>query len=228
MVENTDVIVKVNPRARRTVLRIDPLQRAAILTLPSDGQRGRAMAYARENAGWIADQLSRLPPPAPFAPGGLAPVRGTPHALRRAARPGAARFHSGPPAELEVYAPSEDRFAARVRRTLIAEAREDLGARSNVHADALGVRIAGITVKDTRSRWGSCTYEGRINYSWRLICAPPEVLDYVAAHEVSHLIERNHGPRFWALVRRLVGDSRAERAWLRTHGASLFAVGAER
>lgn len=107
------------------------------------------------------------------------------------------------------------------------EARAELTAAANGFADTLGVDIARITVRETRSRWGSCAANGALSFSWRLICAPPAVLTYVAAHEVAHLIERNHSARFWAVVDRLVGDPKAEKDWLKHNAAALFAIGAE-
>ena len=104
-----------------------------------------------------------------------------------------------------------------------AEARRVLTERAAVHAATLGVRFGRIAIKDTRSRWGSCSSHGNLNFSWRLIMAPEAVLDYVVAHEVAHLREPNHSPRFWALVEQLCPAYRARRAWLREHGRELAA-----
>jgi len=93
------------------------------------------------------------------------------------------------------------------------------------HAAKLGVQIGGITLKDTRSRWGSCTAQGQLSLSWRLIFAPPHVLDYVCAHEVAHRLEMNHSPRFWALVEQQSPHRHAATLWLRQHGAALLRVG---
>ncbi|MEO0818259.1 MAG: SprT family zinc-dependent metalloprotease, partial [Pseudomonadota bacterium] len=101
----------------------------------------------------------------------------------------------------------------------------DLGDAVDTHCRALGVEARRIAVKDTRSRWGSCTSDGRLSFSWRLVCAPPEVLDYVAAHECAHLLEMNHSDRFWAHVERICPDWKHHRTWLRTHGRDLHAVG---
>jgi predicted metal-dependent hydrolase len=116
-------------------------------------------------------------------------------------------------------------FADRVMRFLKAEARRDYENSVAVHCDRLGVEARRVTIKDTRSRWGSCTSDGRLAFSWRLILAPVPVLDYVAAHECAHLIEMNHSDRFWALVRKTYGDHRPARRWLKQHGAGLHAFG---
>ncbi|MBE0554766.1 MAG: M48 family metallopeptidase, partial [Rhodobacteraceae bacterium] len=92
------------------------------------------------------------------------------------------------------------------------------------YAGLLGRRVTGITLRDTRSRWGSCTAAGRLMFSWRLIMAPPAVLDYVAAHEAAHLVEMNHSPAYWAVVGRIFPGWQAQRGWLRRHGPGLHAL----
>ena len=119
-----------------------------------------------------------------------------------------------------------DGFSRRVTAWLKRQAREVLTARSAVHADRLGLPAPTVSLNDARTRWGSCTTgAGAIRYNWRLILAPEGVLDYVAAHEVAHLLEANHGPRFWAVVERLSGDPSAARRWLKDPGAALHALG---
>jgi hypothetical protein len=120
----------------------------------------------------------------------------------------------------------DDAFAHRVLNLLRREALADLAARTAVHAAALGVPMPRVSLNDAGGRWGSCTpARGTIRYSWRLIAAPPSVLDYLAAHEVAHLKEANHGPSFWALVERLYGDPRPARDWLKREGAALHGLG---
>ncbi len=113
----------------------------------------------------------------------------------------------------------------RVTRYLKKQAKADLTRAVTRHCDTLGVEYKAISVKDTRSRWGSCTSDGQLSFSWRLIMAPPKVLDYVAAHECAHLLEMNHSPKFWAHVAKCVPDWKRQRAWLRTHGAGLQSAG---
>ncbi len=116
-------------------------------------------------------------------------------------------------------------LSRRVMDWLKREARRDLQAAVARHTEALGRKHTGLRVGDARSRWGSCTAAGVLTFSWRLVLAPSHVLDYLAAHEVAHLAEMNHGPDFWALVDRLDPRHRAARAWLKQHGAGLHAVG---
>ena len=92
------------------------------------------------------------------------------------------------------------------------------------HTEQLGKPAAGLRVKDTKSRWGSCTSDGKLSFSWRIAMAPAHVLNYLAAHEVAHLEEMNHGPKFWALCRRLCPDTDTAKAWLKRHGSALHAV----
>jgi predicted metal-dependent hydrolase len=114
-----------------------------------------------------------------------------------------------------------DAVRAAVERVARAEARRVLSDEVAVAASALGVRVAALSIRDPRTRWGSCTSTGRLSFSWRLVLAPPEVLRYVAVHEVCHIVEPNHQPAFWALVERLMPGWRAQRLWLRRHGPEL-------
>ena len=127
-------------------------------------------------------------------------------------------------------------FARAVVRQLKRHALQVLTERTEVHARALGRPMPKVAVADAKGRWGSCRPArqasrsvkgdtGSIRYSWRLVLAPFEVADYVAAHESAHLLEANHGPNFWAHVRRIHGSEKTPRAWLRQNGARLHAFG---
>jgi hypothetical protein len=113
----------------------------------------------------------------------------------------------------------------RVRDHLISLARQELSRRARLHAARIGRPIARVTVRDTKSRWGSCSAKGSLSFSWRLVLAPDNVVDYVVAHEVAHLAEMNHGPRFWRLLRSLAPDSAAPRTWLTRHRNLLLSYG---
>jgi predicted metal-dependent hydrolase len=115
-----------------------------------------------------------------------------------------------------------EHLARRVTDFLKAEARREIALRTRAKAASLGKPVTAITIRDTKSRWGSCNSAGRIAFSWRLIMAPEFVLDYVVAHEVAHLAELNHGVRFWRLCASLTeADPKAARAWLKRHGPEL-------
>ena len=222
------VRLAVNPRARRVSVRICPTRREAIATAPSRRQLKQALAFAAERAGWIAHELARLPQGMTLLPGARAPLRGVMHELVCEHGRAAPRIELGAPPRLIAPAPAAELFEARLVRFFKAEARRDLEARVAAHARTLNARPGKIQVKELRSRWGSCTMEGALSFSWRVVLAPPFVLDYLAAHETAHLIEMNHSRRFWNLVRRCIPDYERGRAWLHDHGCALHAVGMAR
>jgi len=218
----------VNPRARHVSVRIDPTRREAIATAPSKRHLKHAAQFAAERAGWIASELARLPLGVSLSPGSIIPLRGEDHVLAYEHGRGPARVEPGLPPRLVVPAPDVALFEARLLRFLKDQARQDLIDRVATHAVALGVRPERIQVKELRSRWGSCSVDGVLSFSWRLILAPSFVLDYLAAHEVAHLREMNHSRRFWAHVKRCMPDFETGRTWLHEHGSALHAVGLAR
>ncbi len=219
------VRVKINPRARRIQLRIDTRHREAVAIAPSKSKVPAVLAFASERAAWIAARLDELPDTHALTPGTLAPLRGDMHEIVLA--PGGRSVviddRTDPP-QIQSPGPA-DKTPARVRGFMKAAARMDLSIRVGVHARTLGVQPASISIKDTRTRWGSCSSAGNLNFSWRLICAPPYVLDYVAAHECAHLLEMNHSRRFWGHVETCIADYDRARTWLNAHGRALHAVG---
>lgn len=220
------VRLRRHDRARRYTLRVLAASREVVLTLPPRGTLKDARAFAERNGAWIAARLSRLPQPVPFAPGCEIPVRGAPH--RIAHRPGlrgTVWVEAGGDTPCLCVAGAAAHLPRRLRDFLKREAKRDLEAASRRHADALGVALRRVVVRDQTSRWGSCSSTGVLSYSWRLILAPPHVLDYLAAHEVAHLREMNHSRRFWRLVERLCPDWRRAKAWLDAHGTRLHRYG---
>jgi hypothetical protein len=212
-------------QARRYTLRVQAANRAVVLTMPMRGSVREARAFAERSGGWIAARLKRLPQAIPFADGLELPLRGTPHRIvHRAGVRGTVWAEAGDPPLLCV-AGDRAHMARRVRDFLKREAKRDLDAASRRYAAILGVAVKRISVRDQASRWGSCTAAGVLSYSWRLILAPPYVLDYLAAHEVAHLVEMNHSPRFWAILARICPDWERARGWLNTHGTALHRYG---
>lgn len=209
-------------RARRISLRIDPRGGAVVVTLPPRAGRTAGMALLMNHADWVARRLAALPGPVPFADGALVPLHGVEHRIRHL--PGlraGVRVADG-----EILVSGEAGFLPRrVGDFLRAEARRALSELVGHKAAAAQVKAERITVKDTRSRWGSCAASGHLAFSWRLVMAPPHVQDYVAAHEVAHLRHMNHGPRFWALVEHLTPHTESAIAWLRSNGPRLLRVG---
>lgn len=224
------VRLKVNRRARRVSLRLDRTRREIVATAPSLRRLPEAAAFARERASWIAERLAELPSAELLAPGMLVEVFGRP--VRLEAGAGRARWIEpldGSTPRIAAMGDGEG-FTRAVILMIRRRALEVLTERTRHYALRLGAPMPKVNVADAKSRWGSCKpgprgTPGSIRYSWRLALAPFEVADYVAAHECAHLLELNHGPRFWAHVRNLVGDERRHRAWLREEGARLHAFG---
>lgn len=218
----------VNPRARHVSVRIDPTRREAIATAPTKRHLKHAAQFAAERAGWIAQELSRLPKGVTLTPGARVNLRGVEHELICEHGRGPARIEAGDPPRIVAPAPDLALFESRLLRFFKDQAREDLIDRVATHAVTLGVKPVRIQVKELRSRWGSCSIDGVLSFSWRVILAPPFVLDYLAAHETAHLREMNHSRRFWAQVRRCMPDYERGRRWLHEHGCALHAVGLAR
>jgi predicted metal-dependent hydrolase len=220
------VELRRHARATRYTLRVQATNRAITLTMPMRGSVREAKAFAERNGGWIAARLKRLPQAIPFAAGLELPLRGVPHRiLHRAGARGTVWTETGSDMPLLIVAGDRAHLARRVRDFLKREAKRDLDAASRRYAAQLGVAIKRISIRDQSSRWGSCTAAGVLSYSWRLILSPPHVLDYLAAHEVAHLVEMNHSRRFWRVVERICPDWQSAKAWLNTQGTALHRYG---
>ncbi|MBV9556676.1 MAG: M48 family metallopeptidase, partial [Pseudolabrys sp.] len=190
------------------------------------GSIKEARAFAQKHGGWIAARLQRLPTPVPFVPGVTLPLRGEPHKLVHVRGRGTVWAEIGDDGSRTLcVAGDEAHFSRRLRDYLKREAKADLEAASRRAATLLGVKIKRVSIRDQASRWGSCSTTGVLSYSWRLILAPPFVLDYLAAHEVAHLVEMNHSRRFWRLVTKIYPQLPRAKAWLDAHGAELHRYG---
>ena len=214
-------------RARRYTLRIHPSHREAILTMPPRGTLADAKEFAQRHGGWIAARLGRLPKAAPFMPGTVVPLRGVPHRIvHRAGARGTAWTETRESGErILCVAGAAEHIERRIGDYLKREARRELQKAAQSYAEALGVKVKRISIRDQSSRWGSCTSAGSLSFSWRLILAPPYVLDYLAAHEVAHLVEMNHSPKFWKVVARACSHVERAKNWLDTHGNDLHRYG---
>jgi len=216
-------------RARRYTLRIHPTDRAAILTMPPRGTIAEAREFAKMHGGWIAARLGRLPKAAPFQPGTVVPLRGVPHRIvHRAGERGTVWTETRDSGEKILCVAGDAEYTERrVHDFLKREARKDLQKAAQIYAGELGVRVRRVSIRDQSSRWGSCTTAGSLSFSWRLILAPPFVLDYLAAHEVAHLVEMNHSPRFWRVMGKVCGHVERAKRWLDTYGNDLHRYGIE-
>ncbi len=209
------VALRRSARARRISLRVSGIDGRVTLSLPRAVARAEAMAFLRAREDWLRRHLAAVPVAEAVAPGVALPVEGLAHRVV-AAPVRRVTAESG-----RLLVPEGAASGPRVADWLRARARARVSASVARHAAAIGRAPGRITLRDTRSRWGSCTASGNLNFSWRLVMAPPEVLDYVAAHEVAHLVEMNHSRAFWAEVSRLCPMHRAHAAWLRANGAGL-------
>lgn len=208
-------------RAKRLSLRLDPAG-AAVMVLPVGAPVREAERFARLQRDWLATRLAAAPPTLALVPGAVVPLLGVPHLIRH--DPAAPRKVAAQAGEIRVGGPI-DMVSRRVEHFLRAEAAQLLTHRARTLAAQLGRPLGRVTVRDTKSRWGSCSAAGALSFSWRLVLAPDWVLTYVVAHEVAHLAEMNHGPAFWAVVERLNGDHRPARDWLKRHGPALHRIG---
>lgn len=210
------LILRRSARAKRISLRISQLDGRVTLTLPKRLAEREALDFARSKEEWIRKHLEARGADLQVLPGVEVPVAGQ---MLKVARGQGRRVRIG--ADFIVVPGPEERVGVRLASHLKLVARDRLAAASDAYAARLGLGYSRLTLRDTRSRWGSCTSDGALMFSWRLIMTPPEVLNYVAAHEVAHLAQMNHSPAFWAEVTRLYGDYDPPRRWLRTHGSGL-------
>lgn len=211
-----DVIVKRSARARRISLRVSAVDGRVSLTMPKRGVMAEAQGFLHEKEPWIRKHLEQQPELTVMRPDAMLPIEGAPRKIVETATK-QVRLH---PHWVEVPY-GADKMTSRLGAFLKLMARDRLAEASMRYAAQMGRSFGKITLRDTRSRWGSCTSEGNLMYSWRLILAPPEVLDYVAAHEVAHLVEMNHSPAFWAQVERVMPGYQSHRKWLRDNGGGL-------
>lgn len=225
--EEIALAVRWNARARRFILRVDPATGGARLTLPAQANLDEAIRFLDRNEGWFLRQRARLAPNIAFADGVIVPLRGVGHQVTaaggRTARIWVAVGDDGRPALMVPGRP--ENLPRRLLAWLKAQARSDLKAAVDGYARKMQVCPARFSIRDQRSRWGSCSASATLSFSWRLIMAPPMVLDYVAAHEVAHLREMNHGPQFWRLVNAHAAQAEAARAWLNRSGPELHRYG---
>lgn len=223
-----DVRIRRNAAARRLILRVRADTGQPVLTLPARTSLATAKVFLARHGHWIAERVARLPAQVPFADGAEFPLRGQAcrivHAGGRRGKLATLPGDTGAPLTLQV--PGEaDHVPRRVLDHLKAEAKADLAAAVARYAAALGVRVGRLSIKDTKSRWGSCSSTGGLSFSWRLIMAPPFVLDYLAAHEVAHRAEMNHSDRFWRIVADICPEWQAAERWLTAHGSGLHRYG---
>lgn len=218
--------LSVNPRARRLSIRIDARAGEAVLIAPTERKLAEVVAFARTKVAWMRERLAERPQGTPLEPGAVIDLFGRPTRLTATGGAGAARLTEDEDGPVIASGGEGEAYARRVENLFKRVARETLQTRTDVHLRTLGQRPVKLSIADPKSRWGSCSPHNRsIRYSWRVVMAPPAVIDYLAAHEVAHLVHADHSPAYWSVVQRLIGDHRPHRKWLRENGPALHAVG---
>ncbi|MCV2870102.1 M48 family metallopeptidase [Defluviimonas sp. WL0002] len=214
-----EITLRRSQRARRYSIRVSRVDGRVTLSLPARAPEADALAFAQEKADWIRAALRSASPRESVGPGSVIPIEGQSVVVR----PAAVRAPKLVAGDLLVPEAARAQTGRRVEAFLKLLARDRLALACDQYAKQLGRGYRGLALRDTRSRWGSCSSAGGLMFSWRLILAPPQVLDYVAAHEVAHLAEMNHSPAFWRVVGSLCPDYAHHRTWLRKNGQSLHA-----
>jgi predicted metal-dependent hydrolase len=221
------VAVKRRAGARRMTLRVSQATGEITLTLPERADFATGRLFAERHGGWIATRIAKRPLSVPFEPGAVVPLRGVPHRIVHGSKlRGITQAMTDKDGVAIIAVAGESAHVPRrILDFLRHAALDDLEKAVALHTAILGIPARKITIRDTTSRWGSCSSKGHLNFSWRLILAPPLVLDYLAAHEVAHLKEMNHSHRFWALTHKLCPRTEEAEAWLKRHGAGLHGYG---
>ncbi len=224
---NVEIIARTNPRARRYIVKVDPSTGEVSVVSPSSRSLDRALDFARKERSWIADRLADIPVPVPLEIGAPILLRGVEYVVR-SGETASASVRRGPVwIDRDSVRPTlrvgglAEHAPRRVLDWMKREARTRIDEKVGEYATLVGVRPKRVTIRDTSSRWGSCSSTRSLSFSWRLIMAPPYVLDYVVAHEICHLREMNHGPRFWRLCQALIPSMEKPQAWLSDNGAWL-------
>ncbi|NTJ43493.1 M48 family metallopeptidase [Agrobacterium larrymoorei] len=223
---NVPITIKENQRATRITLRIEPGGNALKLTIPYGLHHAQVDEFLDRHQGWLEAKLSKFSTQDGMTDGATINIRGIPHRiLHTASLRGVTRIAKDADGEAVLQVSGlPEHTGRRVATFLKKEARADLERLVAAHAKSVGRPVRSIALKDTRSRWGSCSHEGNLSFSWRIVMAPESVIDYLAAHEVAHLREMNHGPKFWALCKKLCPEMDAAKAWLKQNGSQLHAI----
>jgi len=216
--------VRWSNRARRMTVTVDHTLRQVRLVLPAKVSLDEGLHFCRKHADWIADRLATLPPPVPFRDGNTLPIAGDDLTIRHKEAARRSVLRDG---EHLVVGGPEDYLPRRVKEFCRDEALQRISSIVADKSDVIKRQPRNVKLRESRTRWGSCSPNGDLSFCWRLIFAPHEVIEYVVAHEVAHLVHMNHGPNFWSLVGKLTHEVPSSRRWLSRHGATLWRYGVE-
>ena len=214
-----------NDRARRLTLRIDAGGQGLRITVPPGLRRGEVEKFLDRHQGWLEQRLAKVPERPQVRPGIKIPFRGVPHLIvHEPGRRGTVTVGNDGPGPCLVVHGDRIHLPRRVADFLKREAKREIEALVGRHTASVGRAAKTIRFRDTSSRWGSCTSNGTLSFSWRIMMAPAPVINYLVAHEVAHLKEMNHGPKFWKLCEELCPDTERCKAWLKRNGSALQAI----
>jgi predicted metal-dependent hydrolase len=221
--QELEVVFRRHASARRLVLRLNPEGTAALVTVPHGVSRSHALDFVKRSGEWLAKRLKQRGDNIALCPGNKIPFRGEDHEIRHVeSRRGTV---TADPLAHIIHVPGEPAHVPRrLRDWLKAVARAELTEATQRYAKAMDVSYRRISIRDQKSRWGSCSAAGDLSYSWRLILTPSYVLDYVAAHEAAHLKHHDHGPRFWRLVLTHCPEASRAKAWLKANGQDVHRI----
>jgi predicted metal-dependent hydrolase len=214
-----------NPRATRLTLRIDAGGKGLRVTVPPGVPAREVNRFIDRHQGWLEERLAKVPKRPRVRPGIKIPIRGVPHTIvHEADTRGTVEIAQGEDGPLLIVHGDRRHLPRRVADYLKRQAKRDIERLVAKHTEAVGRKAKAVRFKDTTSRWGSCTADGTLAFSWRIMMAPKPVIDYLVAHEVAHLREMNHGPKFWKLCRQLAPETDRCKAWLKRNGGALQTI----
>ena len=217
--------IRADKRARRITLRIEPGGQALKLTVPHGLREREISEFLARHQGWLMTKLARFPTSTSIVEGRYVSIRGLPHRIIRSGKiRGLTEVGVQEGEAILTVGGAEEHLGRRIREYLKQEARKALEPLARAQAASIGRKVNTVTFKDTKSRWGSCSHNGNLAFSWRIVMAPQHVIDYLAAHEVAHLAEMNHSDRFWALCEQLCPTTDDARHWLKRNGAMLHGL----
>ena len=219
------LVIKRSSRARRLALRLDPKERVFHLVIPPGMTLKKAKEFAREHREWMQERLMDLPEAVPFEHGQTIPIFGKNRVISIHRKKSFKTTDFILKYNELIVLTNLDDPAPRIRRYLAKLAKEEISKLAHEKAEIIKKKISSIHVRDTKSRWGSCTEDGNLNFSWRLIFAPYEALDYVVGHEVAHLKHLDHSQRFWKVCRQLSDDFLEGHYWMSNYGQQLMSYG---
>lgn len=220
--ESLPISIRPDKRAKRITLRFNPWSRDVTVTLPRRVPASEGMEFAQTKKAWLQGLIDQTPKKVPFVCGAVVPFAGKPFDIVHEGGRGTAVRMEG--STLFVRGSAEF-LPRRLKDWLKKYVQDVIQEKATEKAAAIEAKIRRVTVRDTRSRWGSCSHDGRLSFSWRLVFAPPEVLDYVVSHEVAHLLEMNHSKKFWQVVESLCPEWERASAWLKHNGHTLYIYG---